>query len=246
MLGGQRNGKASAGEAVRFVASTDREARDGDVIDQSSWILGDYRANPVILWAHDDSQPPIGRAELVDVVDGQLVVDIVFDTASELGSQVARQVDEQFLNALSVRWRSREIVWRDTLEEGHPYFSKQGVVYRQNDLLEVSVVPVPSDAGALAQRGLPEPEASRMTLSELREWVDARPVSITPEHIRAALESHAVVAAFAAALTAHPEAVQLLAEGVFGVEPPLDEDDDDATSWFGVEDDDDDDGMPWG
>ena len=242
LTGGKRSTKASAGEAVRFIASTDREARDGDVIDQSSWLLEDYRANPVILWAHDDRTPPIGRAALVDLEGGALVVDIVFDTASELGSQVARQVDEGFLSALSVRWRSAEIVWRDTLPEEHPYYSERGIVYRQNELLEVSVVPVPSDAGALAQRGLPEVEPSRLTADELREWVAQQPVTVSAEAIRHALGQPDVVALVVSALMQDPEAVRFIAS-VFGATPTDLDDDEDATSWFG--DDDDDDAIDW-
>jgi HK97 family phage prohead protease len=243
LTGGKRSTKASAGEAVRFIASTDREARDGDVIDQSSWMLDDYRANPVVLWAHDDRILPVGKAALVDVEGGALVIDIVFDTALELGAQVARQVDEGFLSALSVRWRSAETVWRDTLPEEHPYYSERGIVYRQNELLEVSVVPVPSDAGALAQRGLPEVEPSRMTADELREWVAQQPVTVSAEAIRAALSEPDVVALIVSALMQDVEAVRVLSEGVFGATPLDPEDDDDATSWFG--DDDDSDEIDW-
>src|SRR5438105_1903827 len=35
--------------------------RYGDSIDQKGWQLEAFRSNPVALWSHDSSSPPIGR-----------------------------------------------------------------------------------------------------------------------------------------------------------------------------------------
>jgi hypothetical protein len=43
----------------RFVASSNREDRYGDIIEQS-WELADFWRNPVFLWGHQSSQTPIG------------------------------------------------------------------------------------------------------------------------------------------------------------------------------------------
>jgi hypothetical protein len=36
---------------IRFVASSEKVARDGDIIRAKGWDLKAFRANPVVLWA---------------------------------------------------------------------------------------------------------------------------------------------------------------------------------------------------
>lgn len=120
-----------------FVASTDLDARDGLIIEQSGWQVTDYQANPVIMWAHDYSQPPIGRAVEVEVAEHTLRVRVQFDEEDVFAASVARKYRQGFLNAVSVGW--------DTLEA-------QGERITRADLLEVSAVPVPADPHALVER----------------------------------------------------------------------------------------------
>ena len=42
--------------------STDEVDRHGDLVSVGGWRLQAYRRNPVFLWAHDYTQPAIGRA----------------------------------------------------------------------------------------------------------------------------------------------------------------------------------------
>jgi hypothetical protein len=120
---------------MSFVASTGGIKRDGLEIDQSRWDLGNYRANPVVLWAHDYAALPIGRAD-VEVRDGALHADVTWDTSDELATRVAGKYERGFLNAVSVGWRD--------VDNG-----KEGV---SHELLDVSAVPVPGDPDALAER----------------------------------------------------------------------------------------------
>ena len=48
-----------------ITAAVGSEDRKGDLIDPQGWELEGYRRNPVFLWAHDRSMPPIGRASRV-------------------------------------------------------------------------------------------------------------------------------------------------------------------------------------
>jgi hypothetical protein len=147
-----------------FISSTDVKARDRRVIDQATWKLDYYRSNPVVLFAHKDDQPPIGRAEYSGVHNGQLVEGIRFDTALELGATMMRQYDEGFINAVSVRWGDAEYSDRRALDKHDPYYSPEGgVLIRHADKFETSVVPVPADALALGQR----------SIDSLREWMRA-------------------------------------------------------------------------
>lgn len=175
--------RASAGDApnqIRVTASTEDPDRMDDVVDQS-WILDDYRKNPVILWGHDYSRPPIGRALDVAVVDGKLQATIEFDESQDLGATVARQFAEGFLNAVSVGFSPGRRIPRSQLAKEDPRHKEGGwgVVFHDNVLLEISAVPVPANGNALAQRevealvakGLPVPLAEDPGIA-IREWFE--------------------------------------------------------------------------
>src|ERR1035441_3065011 len=54
------------------VASTPVVDRQGDIVDQATWDLSNFKVNPVIPWAHDYLHPPVARAVEVGVVNGVL------------------------------------------------------------------------------------------------------------------------------------------------------------------------------
>lgn len=123
---------------IRFVASTEDMARDGLIIEAQGWQLEDYRLNPVVLWAHDywGERLPLGRAE-VEIVEGRLIAEVVFDQADDFARQVEGKYRRGFLNAVSVGW--------NTLERSEERVTKA-------ELLDISAVPVPADPNALMER----------------------------------------------------------------------------------------------
>lgn len=124
---------------LRFIASTEGVKRDGLEISAAGWQLEHYRANPVVLWGHDYlGRPPIGRAD-VTVLGGELLADVTFDRADPFAAEVERKYRAGFLNAVSVGW--------EVLEQ-----SGNGQRVLQQDLLDISAVPVPGDPDALIQR----------------------------------------------------------------------------------------------
>ncbi len=147
-----REAAPSVDGRTRVIASTDGADRYDDVVDQGSWKLDRYRANPVILWSHDRSQPPVGKCVAVAIVENKLVMDIEWDESSELGAQVARQFREGFLSAVSVGFRPGRVIGRSQLPKDDPRYKENGygVVYYDNELLETSAVTVPANADALA------------------------------------------------------------------------------------------------
>ena len=42
-----------------FIASTSDIDRDDEVIEVTGWDLKNFKKNPVIMWAHNYSNPPI-------------------------------------------------------------------------------------------------------------------------------------------------------------------------------------------
>lgn len=127
---------------LRFIGSSEAQDRDGDTISSSGWELDNYKKNPVFLWGHNYSIPPIGRAINVVVRNKQLIFDIQFADESiyPLADTIYKLYKGGFLSATSVGFVGKE---------GNP--TATGVHYTRQELLELSAVPVPSNPTALQQ-----------------------------------------------------------------------------------------------
>lgn len=180
----------SGDNVTEFVVSTDLDARDGNIIDQSTWRLDNYRRNPVVLWSHDYDIPPVGRALDIGVEDNQLVATVEWDTDTDLGATVARQYDRGFLSGVSVGWLPGRVTPRSAFDEDHAWYAEAGSVMHDNELLEFSAVSVPSDPAALASRGLPMPDPRHMSIEEIREWVMAGIAEHVDEAVAHILADH--------------------------------------------------------
>lgn len=137
--------KGDPGSPIRFVASTEDVARDGLIIKADGWSLGSFRRNPVALWSHDylGKNLPIGRTD-VEVVNRRLMADITFDQGDPFAVQIERKYRDGFLHAVSVGWQTLEM-------ESSSDPKVRGIVTKA-ELLDLSCVPVPGDAKALAER----------------------------------------------------------------------------------------------
>jgi HK97 family phage prohead protease len=160
----RRDGKAGPSSQVekseggdrgltRVVASSPSPDRYNDIVDPS-WNLERYKANPVVQWAHDYSLPPVGRVESLEIVEGSLIADIRWDEETELGKTVASQFRRGYLSAVSVGFAPGTVTRRSELDDEDPYKGESGNVYRNPELLEISAVPIPAHAGALAIRSI--------------------------------------------------------------------------------------------
>lgn len=138
---------ADADGTMSFVASTAGVKRDGLKIDQKRWRLDNYNSNPVVLWAHDYSSLPIGRAEVLPG-DEALTARVAFDLEDPRAAEVYGKYQRGMLNAVSVGWRD--------VKEGDGIW---------HELLDISAVRVPGDPQALAQR-------TRDALASLLEELD--------------------------------------------------------------------------
>lgn len=147
--------RAADGASVTVIASTDDVDRYQDIVDQDTWRLESYRANPVILFGHNAGMPPVGKAD-VAVRDGKLVAEITFDTTPEnaMGRLMAAQYAGGFMTAVSVGFRSYRQVARNQLPLDDARRGERGLVLYDNELLEISCVPIPANPKAVAQRGL--------------------------------------------------------------------------------------------
>lgn len=136
------------GRLLGIVGSTAAIDRYGEIVDQNTWQLDNYKKNAVILWAHNltfgEDRPPIGKALDVRVQDGALHFDIQFDLSDEFAADIFRKYKEGFLNAFSVGFIPHRIERVD--DQNQPQLR---AVLKDNELLELSCVPVPANAEAL-------------------------------------------------------------------------------------------------
>lgn len=130
-------------------AAVGSEDRKGDVIDPGGWELDGYRRNPVFLWAHDRSQPPIGKSQRIWVDDGALYAEVEF-APTDFAGKIARLYQRGFMRGVSVGFLPLETEIRKASN------GRRGYLYRRQELLEISAVPVPMHDEALVE-GVSEP-----------------------------------------------------------------------------------------
>lgn len=128
-----------------FICSTDCVDRYDEVVAQN-WRLDNYRANPVALFAHLQRELPIGQAIAVAVEGGELVATIKFASAraNPLAENVWQSIVEGTLRAVSVGFYPHTVRWEKRLDQ-------EVLVLDDNELFEISVVPVPANPEALAK-----------------------------------------------------------------------------------------------
>ena len=141
------------------IASTNAIDRHGEIVDNNGWDLKSYKKNPVILWAHDHSEPAIGTAKKV-WVDGEgkkakLMIQPVLHDVTEKARAIKALVENGIIKTLSVGFK--------------PLESPDGVTFTKNELLEVSMVNVPANAEAmtLAYKSLKEAGFEEKTMKEI-------------------------------------------------------------------------------
>ena len=145
---------------VMFIASTSDTDRYGDVVDQASWKLANYNANPVVQIDHDycvESTVGLGRATIGDV-DGKpaLMLEMVKWSERPMAQEVKMDVEAGILSAVSVGFRPGRAVSRRTYQPEDPLYAEDGgYVYFDCELLEVSIVAIPANPKAVAVRSAP-------------------------------------------------------------------------------------------
>ena len=136
-LGGvEKKAGSGSDEVFSIIASTSAIDRQGDSVDQTGWDLKNFNKNPVLLWAHDYSELPIGKVISAQVIKGQLIADFIFATqeANPKAQQIKKLYEEGIVNASSV---------------GFIPLEREGNIITRAELLELSLVPVPANQEAL-------------------------------------------------------------------------------------------------
>jgi HK97 family phage prohead protease len=165
-------GKAEGqGDRVRrFCISTGSVDRDNDTIAVGGWKMDNYRKNPVVLWAHDYSALPVGKALSVNV-EGDKLVSVMEFADHDMANTVMRLVDGGFLRATSVGFRPMKYALNE---------ERRGFDFMEQELLEFSIVPVPANAEALI-----EARSAGVDLTAIKGWAEGVIKALEPESEKA-------------------------------------------------------------
>jgi HK97 family phage prohead protease len=127
---------------LRAVFSTGDVDRHGEIVDQKSWILNDFLKNPVVLFGHDHSQPPVGMITGLGYNnDGNLEGEVKFAAVEYPFANVIWNLYKGgFMKAFSVGFSAGKV---DIVDDQ--------VILKDNTLYEISTVAVPANAMALAK-----------------------------------------------------------------------------------------------
>jgi len=159
---------------VEHVASNFGRDRLGDRIDPRGWDLKAFKANPQLLWGHRDHEPPIGRvvrATKTKGEDGALETVSKFHSPEKYGFAdiVFRMVLDGDLPAVSVGFMPQEVVRPKNEDEAKAMgVGRWGVLYRKQELLELSVVTVPALSTALSKSITKWEQSGKVDASALR------------------------------------------------------------------------------
>lgn len=134
-----------ANRVLEFIGSNELMDRDGEIVSPEGWDLINYKKNPVILFGHKYDQPAVAKAENVWVEGKNLMFRVKFPEPGtyELSDVLYKLYKGKFMAATSVGFIPKE--WKDgTGEKGQPVRT-----YLKQELLELSLVPVPANPSAI-------------------------------------------------------------------------------------------------
>ena len=138
--------KSDQDGVLTFIASEEVTDRANELVKISGINLTNYKKNPIVMYGHGWDHPlPIGKSLKTWKSGNQLKFKPQFAIEeSEFASTVYKLAKNGYLNASSISFSPD----RNSITRGE---GKAGpaVTYNKSELLEISIVPVPCNQGAL-------------------------------------------------------------------------------------------------
>ena len=131
-------------KTVRFKISDNSIDRYGEIVDQDSWNFKNFLKNPIMLWNHKswDVEPEhvLGTwSDLTVEKDGTYATAHFDDDINPKADTVFKQIIKGTLRCVSVGFIPHSLEY----DEDTP-------ILKDNELLEISIVPIPANANAVA------------------------------------------------------------------------------------------------
>ncbi len=133
---------------VDFVISTPSVDRYTDTIALGGWRTANWQRNPVVLWAHDDATPAIGRGGNLRVEGRALRSTVTFASPDvyPFADTVFRLIEAKIISAASVGFIPLKLEQAKD-KNNRPF----GLDIQEQELLEWSVVNIPANPDCLAE-----------------------------------------------------------------------------------------------
>ena len=156
-----KNEDGTDSRTLRFIISTKSVDRDNDTIDPNGWDISAYMKNPTVLFGHDGRSPPVAKANSVFLENNMLMADAQFMEKDlyEFSDMLYRMYQQGFMKATSVGFNPSEYTWSDDRD--------YGIDFTKQELLEFSLVPVPSNPDAIIQA-----KDAGINTSPLTSWAE--------------------------------------------------------------------------
>ena len=147
-----------AERVIPWWASDQRVDRHGDIVEQS-WDFGTFDNNPVVLYGHNWDAPPIGNVIHKEVrmrrdsgySGPSLRLMPLFATKEQYpaADTIFRLAKSRFLRSGSVGFLPGKVLQvKDDTERKELGLGKNGVIYRDNSLVEGTITSIPANTGA--------------------------------------------------------------------------------------------------
>lgn len=143
---------------VEFMINTANTDREGEIMLPLGAQLDNYKKNPVVLWDHNPAIPPIGRTVKISRSKHGLKAKVQF-AETWRADEIYNLIKNGFLNTASVGYLTQKSIkrneagWKDIAiklaQDGYPITKQTKRILTKWELLEWSVVPVPSNPNAL-------------------------------------------------------------------------------------------------
>lgn len=161
--------KAEGDGRYTFTISTGAVDRDRDTLKVDGWKLENFvKSGGPVLWAHRSFDPPIGKAEWVRVQAGALKARVEFAPPEvyPLAETVRGLIDFGALKSTSVGFLPIRSIWNE---------ERRGFDFEEQELLEFSIVPVPSNPEAIL-----EAKAAGVDMAPFRKSLESALYSLEP------------------------------------------------------------------
>ena len=142
--------KAGKDDNLIFTISTSTPDRDEDILEPKGCQLKNYKKNSVVLFAHDYHSLPIGKSVNIRKLDEHIEAEVEF-APTQFAQEVRVLCEQGFLNAASVGFIPLESEPIEQKDDDGDMLASRGFRFKRWDLLEWSIVPVPSNFEALIQ-----------------------------------------------------------------------------------------------
>lgn len=190
----QTNAIAVSSEDERTIiakVSTIDVDRQGDVVIPSGCDYTDFNKNPCILFAHNYSEPPIAKAEEIQITDDAVYLKIKFGSTDRC-KEFFTLVKENILNAFSIGFYTRKSIDKNSREFKDYVASKMAGWKGKVDeikkiitdwtMMEASLVAIPANQNALVQyvstKSLSEQMLKELNVKKIDPKEPKKPVEV--------------------------------------------------------------------